>query len=929
MKKNYLFLALLLMGFCLTATAQEDEILVEHWQGAPIVREFDMRTLTSTEVLPGGPRKARRNVKPEIATNYRDRITNMPDFIDDFIGKYVEAVNGVLNGGTNWLSDPYEAELIGNSYSYRLNEVTKKRDFTFSTSADIPTIRQAALDAAQQDVDAELDILESFMPYAFLVINHEHPEAFWIGNKCQYGYNVEYSMSYNPSKGTGTVTSVITSAFYLLTSNFDIRGIGITGYNFTKPEDIAARVKTFKAAKQTILAQCPKDGSRHDKLLAAHDWLTTHNCYNSYFLQGYGQNSLGDTPWSAISAMEGITGQAAPVCEGYCRAMKVLCDALEVPALLISGQARKTESDALEAHMWLYVEMEDGKWYAIDPTWDDPVIAGVKDIVSGHETHTWFLVGSTTDVGEGYTFIESHPEKWFDGYESKGSQAWEVLDGPQLATSAWTPQEEEEGILSTADWYGYAKEVYGDDKSWEHKFIRFKANKPGDVTPASDDYSEYKPTGTYYNGSFWFEDYGYNLYRAPFSTETKTIGIPKVLRESYAYGEAMAFNYTDGMMYYIEGGYLNRFDPYNPETPEELAWFYSSDYSFRTLAINNQGEAYTINNNTFDLYKISLPDGKLTLVGNTGIGNSNGYSSIAFDMDTDELFWAQCMYKYKDYKMVPEHSFYKVNPATAEVTRIDDIGPEGASVLSLFMVPGTSKTGKTLYLYEYDDNMYKLVANAGRKGDVALIGRTFRKDGTWQTFWLPFDLTIKGSVLDGADVRSAESAYMMYKYLIIDCSTSVTKIEAGKPYLIKWDSGEDIVNPVFKDVTIKENLSFMYIGLYDDKVDFYPNPRYKEYLPNDVNSSYYVDGGSVLANVNTGYKSLAFNANFVVYDDELNAKIDGIALFFGNLGELMTGIRKAEVQKDSDEVIYNLAGQRLGKLQKGINIVGGKKVFVE
>ena len=128
----------------------------------------------------------------------------------------------------------------------------------------------------------------------------------------------------------------------------------------------------------------------------------------------------------------------------------------------------------------------------------------------------------------------------------------------------------------------------------------------------------------------------------------------------------------------------------------------------------------------------------------------------------------------------------------------------------------------------------------------------------------------------------------------------------------------------------------MYIGLYDDKVDFYPNPWYKEYLPNDVNSSYYVDGGPVLANYNTGYKDLAFNADFVVYDDDLNAKIDGIALFFGNLGELMTDIREVKAQNGSDDVIseqgstiVNLAGQRLQKLQKGINIVGSKKILVK
>ena len=228
------------------------------------------------------------------------------------------------------------------------------------------------------------------------------------------------------------------------------------------------------------------------------------------------------------------------------------------------------------------------------------------------------------------------------------------------------------------------------------------------------------------------------------------------------------------------------------------------------------------------------------------------------------------------------------------------------------------------------------MANAGRKGDVALIGRNFRKDGTWQSLWLPFDLTIEGSVLDGADVRTAESAYMMDKTLIIDCSTPVTKIEAGYPYLIKWDSGEDILNPVFKDVTIKNNV--LNTSVYNDKVYFRPNKGgYDEYLPNDVafDNYYYVDGGSVLANVNTGYKRLSFNADFLVYDDEFNAQIDGIALFFGNLGELMTDIREVKAQNGSDDVIneqgstiVNLAGQRLQKLQKGINIVGSKKILV-
>ena len=49
----------------------------------------------------------------------------------------------------------------------------------------------------------------------------------------------------------------------------------------------------------------------------------------------------------------------------------------------------------------------------------------------------------------------------------------------------------------------------------------------------------------------------------------------------------------------------------------------------------------------------------------------------------------------------------------------------------------------------------------------------------------------------------------------------------------------------------------------------------------------------------------------------------GVKAFFFD-GDDATGIADL---KDSKDLIYNLAGQRLGKMQKGINIVGGKKVL--
>ena len=40
-----------------------------------------------------------------------------------------------------------------------------------------------------------------------------------------------------------------------------------------------------------------------------------------------------------------------------------------------------------------------------------------------------------------------------------------------------------------------------------------------------------------------------------------------------------------------------------------------------------------------------------------------------------------------------------------------------------------------------------------------------------------------------------------------------------------------------------------------------------------------------------------------------------------------TEIKAPKGSDDSDTRIYNMSGQRLGKMQKGINIIGGKKIL--
>ena len=49
--------------------------------------------------------------------------------------------------------------------------------------------------------------------------------------------------------------------------------------------------------------------------------------------------------------------------------------------------------------------------------------------------------------------------------------------------------------------------------------------------------------------------------------------------------------------------------------------------------------------------------------------------------------------------------------------------------------------------------------------------------------------------------------------------------------------------------------------------------------------------------------------------------------FFFNEEDYQTGIRSMYSEQTTGEAIYNLAGQRLSKMQKGVNVVGGKKIL--
>ena len=86
------------------------------------------------------------------------------------------------------------------------------------------------------------------------------------------------------------------------------------------------------------------------------------------------------------------------------------------------------------------------------------------------------------------------------------------------------------------------------------------------------------------------------------------------------------------------------------------------------------------------------------------------------------------------------------------------------------------------------------------------LGRTLYKDGKYNTLCLPFDVSAEELAdeeypLYGATLKELESAEVSGGALYLTL-TDATSIEAGKPYLISWEDGEDLVNPSFTDIHI-------------------------------------------------------------------------------------------------------------------------------
>lgn len=247
-----------------------------------------------------------------------------------------------------------------------------------------------------------------------------------------------------------------------------------------------------------------------------------------------------------------------------------------------------------------------------------------------------------------------------------------------------------------------------------------------------------------------------------------------------------------------------------------------------------------------------------------------------------------------------------------------NLGSDDGNAVSYYTINIEYVAVKPVTLDESQNNTETISGNADKTVNVKLT-RTLKAD-VWNTFCVPFDVTIEGSPLEGATIKQIASVTEKDDGAVINFVDALATLEAGKAYLVRTATA--IVNPTFNGVTVKNvtptncsgNDNYQLIGIYS---------------PLNIDASLYgkvfgINNQDKLAKVKENTSIKGMRAYFLLANSATAAKL--------NFGGELTGIDAV----DNGEAVmtgkvYNLNGQYVGNslegLKKGVYVVNGKKVL--
>ena len=267
--------------------------------------------------------------------------------------------SGISLFSLDYYTDSYGAQLDGNAkalydllvqnyvvdYSQYLDSV----DFPFEFP-DTITFEAVVEDGSFQRkgesyVQATNDV-KTAIQAASDAFSYDYPQAFWFRGS-NYGYRVSCVRDGSSSTGyRGTFKN-----FTFKPANREIS------------ENAHTRMGDFMNGVQSAVAELNEQTLGMDmeqKIKRIHDYICQRVTYRN-----------DNTLWVHSAASLFLDADPTFVCEGYAKSMKIFCYYMGINCACVSGTARGTSSGTPGAHMWNYVQMDDGNWYLVDATWDD------------------------------------------------------------------------------------------------------------------------------------------------------------------------------------------------------------------------------------------------------------------------------------------------------------------------------------------------------------------------------------------------------------------------------------------------------------------------------------------------------------------------------------------------------------------------------
>ena len=314
--------------------------------GKDLSNQYDnMRASTnSTDLL--------REYEEEV--NIKDKNTNKIKNGEDSYSN-VSLNNSILESGT-------QSMVFAKKYFYnQLNDISKSIYNTILNNVD--SLKNGYQIIRFSDL-TEGGVEENFQS-AWDAFELDNPQIFYIDTK-------KISLI---TKTTKTIFGVVNYEYQLQPKDDD------NYYNsFWSTElEVQDSINQIDKIVDNIKEYCT--GTTYDKVKFAHDCIV-ENCEYDEF-NGVNANTI-----------YGLFVEKKAVCEGYAKAFKVIMDKINIPCVVVYGNGT-SDDGTTEYHAWCYVQMDDGNWYAVDTTWDDPIIIGTGTI-SNESKYRYFLRGSNT-----------------------------------------------------------------------------------------------------------------------------------------------------------------------------------------------------------------------------------------------------------------------------------------------------------------------------------------------------------------------------------------------------------------------------------------------------------------------------------------------------------------------------------------------------